>query len=316
MNTRILACLIVVTLLALVASAPAREKAETTAKLGMQAPPLEGLEWIKGDPVKIEKGSIYVIEFWATWCPPCRRSIPHLTEVQAEFKDQGVTIIGVSSETAEKVKPFVAEMGDKMNYTVAICPGREVQTAYMTAFGEGGIPHAFIVDKTGALVWHDHPMKNMDAVLKEVVAGTFDPTAFAQKQAAEKEAMEKLQKLYSSYFKAVMQDNDLDQGREIGVELLKSDHTAMLNGLAHTILLKVPEANRDLELAKDAAAKAVKLTEEKEASILDTYAKAMYELSKKYLQEAVVSQKKAVELAGDNKDMKKTLEKYESASID
>jgi thiol-disulfide isomerase/thioredoxin len=62
----------------------------------------------------------YVVEFWATWCGPCRVSIPHLTELQKKFKTQGVTFIGVSDETEDKVKPFVDKMGDKMDYTVAV----------------------------------------------------------------------------------------------------------------------------------------------------------------------------------------------------
>jgi len=315
MNTKVLPYLIAATSLVFIAPALAQEEA-ASPKIGMQAPALEGLEWIQKGPVTLEKGKVYVVEFWATWCGPCLRSIPHLTEVQAQFRDQGVTIIGISTESAEKVEPFVTEMGSKMDYVVAIDPKRTVYDAYMKAFNVRGIPHAFIIDKTGVLVWHDHPMSNMDAVLKEVVAGTFDHEAYTKKQAVEKEAMEKLQKLYSSYFNVLLKDNDSAGAKEIGAKLLAEDHAVMLNSLARMILTRVPEANRDLELAKEAAAKAVKLTEEKDASLLDTYAKAMYELSKKYLQEAVASQKKAVELTGDNEDMKKTLEKYESASVD
>ncbi len=314
MTTKAFPWLIALTLLVSTLATTSIAQEGPTGKLGMQAPPLQGLEWIKGGPVKIEKGSTYVVEFWATWCPPCRKSIPHLTKVQAEFKDKGVTIIGVSNEPAATVKPFVADKGDEMDYTVAIDPERKVSDAYMKAFGVGGIPHAFIIDKTGTLVWHGHPMAGMDEVLKEVVAGKFDHEAFAKKQAEEQKAEAKLQKLYSGYFDAVNKDNDPAKAELIGAELLKEDHTAMLNALAWTILTKVPEANRDLELAKNAAAKAVKLTESKDASILDTYAKALYELSRKYIQEAVAHQKKAVELSSDNEDLKKTLEQYEKAA--
>jgi thiol-disulfide isomerase/thioredoxin len=295
--------------------AGAAEK-DNTPRIGMKAPALEGLQWIKGGPVKMERGSIYVVEFWATWCPPCRKSIPHLTKVQAEFKDKGVTIIGVSDETPDKVKPFVAEKGDEMDYVVAISPDRHVHKIYMEAFKVRGIPNAFIIDKTGTLVWQGHPMAGMDQVLAQVVAGDFDHVSFAKKQAAEQAEMKKLQTLYNDYFKATGEEPDLAKAKTIGVELAKSDNTNLLNAVAWRILTKVPEANRDLELARRMSGKAVKLTEEKNASLLDTYAKATYELAKKYVAQAVASQRKAVEISGDNEDLKKNLEQYESASID
>ena len=55
-----------------------------------------------------------LIHFWATWCPPCRTSIPHLTETQVKYKDRGVNIIGVTNEPLEAVEPFVNRMGKKM----------------------------------------------------------------------------------------------------------------------------------------------------------------------------------------------------------
>jgi thiol-disulfide isomerase/thioredoxin len=59
-------------------------------------PPLKVAKWIKGKPVqRFEPGKVYVVEFWATWCGPCRRSIPHLTELAKKFKGK-VTFIGVS----------------------------------------------------------------------------------------------------------------------------------------------------------------------------------------------------------------------------
>jgi thiol-disulfide isomerase/thioredoxin len=115
---------------------------------------------------------VVVVEFWATWCGPCRTSIPHLTELQKKFKD--VVFIDVSDEDADTVKPFVKRMGDKMDYTVAVDKEGKTSAGYMQAYGINGIPHAFIVDKESRVVWLGHPMDRLEETLAEVVAGKFD----------------------------------------------------------------------------------------------------------------------------------------------
>ena len=148
-----------------------------SAELGDPAPSLQIADWIKGEAVDLTdvKGKkVVVVEFWATWCGPCRTSIPHLTELQRKFQERGVVFVGVSDETATQVKPFVNEMGDKMEYTVAVDRGRQTSAAYMEAFGENGIPHAFVIDLEGRIVWHGHPMSGLDSVLDRIAAKTFD----------------------------------------------------------------------------------------------------------------------------------------------
>jgi thiol-disulfide isomerase/thioredoxin len=154
------------------------------AQLGDDAAPLAVAEWVKGTPVDVKDGkAIYVVEFWATWCPPCRASIPHLSELQAKLKTKGVVMVGISDETADKVKPFVTEQGAKMDYRVALDQGRQTHKSYMGGFGVGGIPHAFIVNKQGKIVWHGHPMVGLDKALEEILAGTYDMKAAAKKDA-------------------------------------------------------------------------------------------------------------------------------------
>ena len=129
-----------------------------TLKVGDPAPKIEVKSFVKGEPVKgFEAGKTYVVEFWATWCGPCKTSIPHLTELQK--KHPAVTIIGVSVSEQDQglVKPFVDEMGDKMAYRVAIDAvpegkaGNEgaMSKAWMQAAGQDGIPCAFIVAGEG-----------------------------------------------------------------------------------------------------------------------------------------------------------------------
>lgn len=86
-------------------------------EVGDYPPPIKAKEWIKGSTIeKFEKGQIYVLEFWATWCKPCIRAMPHLSELASKYKEK-VTFVGVSIYELEKtsvqeIKTFVDEMGD------------------------------------------------------------------------------------------------------------------------------------------------------------------------------------------------------------
>lgn len=147
------------------------EKHATSAKLGVPAPPLTGLEWVKNGPVEIKPGTVYVVEFWATWCPPCRVSIPHLTELQHKYKDKNLVIVGISTEKVAVVKPFVEQKGSEMDYAVAVDTAGAASGGYMDAFGRNTIPSAFVIDASGKIVWVGHPMDNMDAVIEKTLAG-------------------------------------------------------------------------------------------------------------------------------------------------
>lgn len=188
------------------------------AQLGDAAAPLEIAEWIKGEPVDLAEArgkKVIVVEFWATWCGPCKVSIPHLTELQKKFANRGVVVIGVSDEEPSTVKPFVNEQGDKMNYTVAIDRNRATSAAYMEKFGQNGIPHAFVIDKEGRIAWHGHPMSGLDRVLDKLASNTFDLALERKRQGA----MEKLQ----SYFEMAMQGAADEKLDPLGAQLLALD---------------------------------------------------------------------------------------------
>ena len=198
-------------LLALTATLVVAQLASAAA-LGDAAEPLKIADWVKGKSVDLAAGKgkqVFVVEFWATWCGPCRASIPHLTELQKKFKD--VAFVGVSDEDVATVKKFVEKMGDKMDYTVAVDKDRKTSAAYMGAFGINGIPHAFIVDKQGQIVWHGHPMDNLEQALEETLAGKFD-LAKAKKRAAATKQLEE-------FFEAVSSGEDDAKVDKLGKEL-------------------------------------------------------------------------------------------------
>jgi thiol-disulfide isomerase/thioredoxin len=151
--------------------------------IGDPAPPLRVREWIKGTPVQqFEKGKVYVVEFWATWCKPCIAAMPHLSALARQYMDK-ITILGInvyewkipSSKSIKKVKAFVDSMGNRMDFHVAAEDTNFTVADWLEASGEkvNGIPRTFVVNAEGRLAWMGHP-KNLDAVLSKVVDNTWD----------------------------------------------------------------------------------------------------------------------------------------------
>ncbi len=185
--------------LTLMGSALLGSSAFAEAKLGVgsSAPALKVAKWVKGTPVKaFEKGKVYVVEFWATWCGPCKVSIPHLTDMAKKYKGKA-TFTGVSvwetqgddKSTAymTKVADFVKTMGAKMNYNVAVDGvERTMAKTWMEAAEQDGIPTAFVIGRQGKVVWIGHPMDGLDEVLDQVVADKFDAAKAAEKARKDK----------------------------------------------------------------------------------------------------------------------------------
>ncbi len=126
-----------------------------------QPPEINAKGWINSPGVTLEKlrGKVVVVEFWATWCPPCRASIPHLIELRKKMDPSKVEIVGLTDEPKGTVEPFAKSM--KMNYTVGY------GSTSGQAYGVSGIPHAFVIGPDGKIEWEGHPM---DPEMPKVVA--------------------------------------------------------------------------------------------------------------------------------------------------
>lgn len=286
--------------------------AASAADLGMEAPPLKIAQWMKGGPVDLAAGrgkQIHVVEFWATWCSPCRESIPHLTALQQRFKNRGLVVVGISNEKAEEVKPFLARMGTNMNYVVALDDREMTTTNYLHAFEIEGLPHAFVIDKEGRVAWQGHPMVGLEEVIEDIVEDRYDIGAAKRAFAAEKTMAE--------YFGRATETTNSVELLNFGNQILEdgAGSPTLLNEFAWTILTHPRLKHRDIPLATRAARLAMDKTEGKVATIMDTYARALFESGK--MKEAVEIQQKAISVATDpveREELEKTLHLYQPAT--
>ena len=103
---------------------------------------LSGEKW----ELRALAGKVVLVNFWATWCPPCRKELPDLEALYQRFRSQGFVILAISDEDAAKVKPFVA--AQKLTYPVLLDDGRKVNGLFQVE----GIPKTFVYGRDGKLV--------------------------------------------------------------------------------------------------------------------------------------------------------------------
>jgi thiol-disulfide isomerase/thioredoxin len=179
--------------------APAPDEAgsahvDPSVLVGKVPPPLAVAKWVKGTALsKFEPGKVYVVDFWATWCGPCKAAIPHLTRLQKEHAGK-VEVIGVSilehmtdeTDTSymEKVAKFVDLMGDQMDYRVAVDgPEKTMDKTWFKPTGTGGIPTAYIIDQQGRVAWTGIGSPDtVSRIVGLVLDGKFDPAKEAEYQ--------------------------------------------------------------------------------------------------------------------------------------
>jgi len=318
--------------------------------VGSPAPALTIEKWVKGSPVAgFEKGKVYIVEFWATWCGPCIAGMPHLSELQRQYKDKSVTVIGVTTEDPRNpltaVEAMVKDKGDGMDYTVAWDSGRKTADAYMKAAQQRGIPCSFVVDGKGTIAYIGHPMF-LDMPLAELAAGTWD---IEKGNAALAEAKAKLDGIYAAlqndpksasakiaefetqyprllgtvaslkfdaYLFAGEYDSASTYGSKLVDEAIAHKNSSELNAIAWKIVdPDMKWTTRDLDLAMRAAEKAVAFTPEKHPSypsVLDTLARVHF--LKGDVKKAIEHQTKAVEIAtGPMKEsLQKALDEYKA----
>jgi thiol-disulfide isomerase/thioredoxin len=301
--------------------------------IGDKAPALDIKEWAQGEPVTLDGKNVYVVEFWATWCGPCKRSIPHLCELADKYRGKGVEFIGVSNEKPDTVKEFVKTT--KFTYHVACDDDNKTNGSYME--GVDGIPHAFIVDKNGIVAWQGNPLSDgIDAAVEQIVSGKFD-VAKAKAVADLKKGLERAiesndvvrigdaadkvletaptdEMALDVRFKVFENQRDAAGCKEFVEKLLPriNDDASALNSVAWKLATLADLSMRQPAAALKAAKRSVEISHGKDAATLDTLARVYYETG--MLDEALATQTKAAAIEGADPSIKQTLAYYKTCA--
>jgi peroxiredoxin len=140
------------------AAAMARLEAEdkSRAEADFSLTDLQGKSW----KLKQLQGKVVLVNFWATWCPPCRKEMPDLQTLYDRFKNQGLVVLAISDEDVSEVRPFITERN--VTYPILLDPGRKVNEM----FHMDGIPKSFVYDRSGKLVAQSIDMRTQKQFLE------------------------------------------------------------------------------------------------------------------------------------------------------
>lgn len=106
---------------------------------------------LEGKPRNINQwaGKVVLVNFWATWCPPCRREIPAFIEVREAYADQGFEIVGVAIDEPQQVQDFVDGMGVEYPVLVGALEASEIARQYGNRYG--ALPYSVLIDRDGRI---------------------------------------------------------------------------------------------------------------------------------------------------------------------
>ncbi len=307
------------------------------------APELDIKEWRSDKIIKLEDGqnkNIYVIEFFATWCPFSQNCIAILNKVHSKWNKEGLIVIGICNESYNSLNEFIKNrkissryktqediessfstknINSQILYKLALDEKDVTYKKYMKKFGILGIPHSFIIGKDGTIVWHGHPFYGMENMLEMLFNNSYtSDTSRIIKEFSEK---------YFQYCQ-IIQKQEKTSSEVLEKEILEyvqklSRHPDIINSCIALINFissqNMPNCNVDFAIKL-----AEKLTEKidqqihfniYDAQICDAYAAALFK--KGEYQKAIYYQNWAIERSKDlldHSEFYKKLEKYQESS--
>jgi len=142
-----------------------------TPRSGQAAPNFK-VSTIAGQQVSLDsyRGRVLVLDFWATWCQPCRLSIPHLVELDRKYGKQGLQVLGMSADEdgEREVKAFADK--NRMSYPIALAG-----ETTLTDYGVRSVPVMFVIDKKGRVAevfrgFSDEVARSSEQLIKKLLA--------------------------------------------------------------------------------------------------------------------------------------------------
>jgi thiol-disulfide isomerase/thioredoxin len=310
---------------------------ESPLQIGDAAPPVKIAKWMTQAPPALpgEKDGekhVFLVEFWATWCAPCIRGIPHLADLHTKYQKDGLVVISVSNESPATIQAFLdgkkSRMKVDMPYFVGSDDDMRTNSEWMA--GISTIPHAFLVGRNGKVLWSGNPggdQGTMDDVIKKALDDKYDVATAKLAAASARRHRELMEELTANYqmkdqqaiFKtldAVIELRPTEaQGylirrhmlQEFGraeeiaawdrqTEAALKDSSEGLMDLVATEFDK-PLADRDPSKMIRCATRARELTKGRDPDTLETLAMVYGQVG--MIDAAIATQKKAIALASD-----------------
>ncbi len=322
-------------------------------QIGDTAPAVKVSKWMNRQPPvlpgdKDASRHVFLVEFWATWCGPCLKSIPHLAELHKNHEKDGLVIIGVSNEEPEKIARFMDkhEKEKKLVMPYFVACDEEMTTTTGWAKDVETIPHAILVDRTGKVVWVGNPLADLSAfddAIAQTLAGKYDvETAKKAAAAAEKyeTLMSDLKVAYTTgdkdaVFKTLdemisLKPQELQPfliKRQMLIEFDMTDRVSQWDAQIEAAMRDSAQGLRDLvafELQKNlgernpgllirCATRASEITDGRDAETLAALAEVQCQLG--MIDAAIATQRRALGMASEEwrEEMKKVLAYYEGA---
>jgi len=310
----------------------ARPAMAALPQVGDVPPPLRISEWVRGEAIDLKRDAakkIHLIEFWATWCPPCKASIPLLSDYQKKYR-KDLVIVGVTDAEPERnslkdIRQFVKTQGADMDYTVAIDEAGKTWNAWLDP--ALGIPYSFLINRDGHIVWQGSPLEPALAeILPAVIEGSYD----IDSAKLEAEVNRRLQALslslemgqWGTVWDGLIDILRLDPANEVAIDALTDIYAKELHNtrsfrkwvtehieahrnnakamsrLAVALLRNEDYATRAPDLALQAAKAAYEASKMRDAVAMAAYAQAMYQIGN--LDKAIAVQTEAVALAHED----------------